>query len=100
MVCGVTISSSRTQRGGPHGNHEILPLRVTMPDGDVRLLEVVTTTISMAESPRRSTSLSLLMGRHSFLRVEGSQPVFMTSIAPRIEVLTMAGWWSTALSIL
>ncbi len=42
MVCGVTVSSSRTQRGGPHGNHEILPLRVTLPDGSVRLVEVVT----------------------------------------------------------
>lgn len=42
MVCGVTISSSRAQRGGPHGSHEILPLRVTMPDGNVRLVEVVT----------------------------------------------------------
>jgi hypothetical protein len=31
MVCGITLSSSRTQRGGPHGSHQILPLRVTMP---------------------------------------------------------------------
>jgi len=42
MVCGVTTSSSRTQRGGPHGSHQILPLRVTMPGGDVRQVEVVT----------------------------------------------------------
>jgi hypothetical protein len=42
MVCGITVSASRTQHGGPHGNHEILPLRVTMPDGNVRLVEVVT----------------------------------------------------------
>ncbi|MGA7317806.1 MAG: hypothetical protein WBX22_28005 [Silvibacterium sp.] len=41
MVCGITISPSRTQHGGPHGSHEILPLRVTMPDGNVRLVEVV-----------------------------------------------------------
>lgn len=41
MVCGVTISASRMQYGGPHGNHEILPLRVTMPGGDVQLVEVV-----------------------------------------------------------
>lgn len=41
MVCGVTISSSRTQYGGPHGNHEILPLRVNMPDGNARLVEIV-----------------------------------------------------------
>jgi len=42
VVCGVTISSSRTQPGGPHGSHQILPLRVTMPNGDVRPVEVVT----------------------------------------------------------
>ena len=42
MVCGVTTSSSRTQRGGAHGSHQILPLRVTMPNGDVRPVEVVT----------------------------------------------------------
>ena len=45
MVCGITTSSSRTQRGGPHGNHEILPLRVTMPDGNVRPVEVVTNDV-------------------------------------------------------
>ena len=42
MVCGLTLSSSRTQRGGRHGSHQILPLRVTMPNGDVRPVEVVT----------------------------------------------------------
>lgn len=41
MVCGVTASASRAQHGGPHGDHEIFPLRVTMPDGGVRLVEVV-----------------------------------------------------------
>src|SRR5215469_17205394 len=42
MVCGITVSSSRTQSGGPHGSHQILPLRVTFPDGNTRLVEVVT----------------------------------------------------------
>jgi hypothetical protein len=42
MVCGVTASASRTQSGGPHGSHQILPLRVTFPDGNTRLVEVVT----------------------------------------------------------
>jgi hypothetical protein len=42
MVCGVTISPSRTQRGGPHGSHEILPLTVVFPDGSTKLVEVVT----------------------------------------------------------
>jgi hypothetical protein len=41
MVCGITASASRAQHGGPHGDHEIFPLRVTMPDGNVRLVEVV-----------------------------------------------------------
>jgi hypothetical protein len=42
MVCGITVSASRRQYGGPQGNHEILPLRVTMPDGEVRLVKAVT----------------------------------------------------------
>lgn len=42
MVCGTTVSASRTQRGGRHGSHEILPLRVTFPNGSTRLVEVVT----------------------------------------------------------
>jgi len=42
MVCGITVSSSRTQSGGPHGSHQILPLRVAFPDGNTRLVEVVT----------------------------------------------------------
>jgi hypothetical protein len=41
MVCGITVSPSRHQRGYQHGAHEILPLRATMPDGNVRLIEVV-----------------------------------------------------------
>ncbi len=42
MVCGVTASSSRRQRGGRHGDHQVLPLRVIMPDGSTKLIEVVT----------------------------------------------------------
>lgn len=41
MVCGITVSASRAQHGGPHGSHEIFPLRVSMPDGNIRLVEVV-----------------------------------------------------------
>lgn len=32
MVCGTTISPSRTQRGGPHGSHQVLPLLVSLPE--------------------------------------------------------------------
>jgi len=42
MVCGITVSPSRTQSGGPHGSHQILPLRVTFPDSSTHLFEVVT----------------------------------------------------------
>jgi hypothetical protein len=41
MVCGVTISPSRTQRGGRHGSHEILPLLVNLPGAGSKLVEVV-----------------------------------------------------------
>lgn len=42
MVCGVTTQPSRTQYGGPHGNHEVLSLRVAFPDGGTKLIEIVT----------------------------------------------------------
>ncbi len=41
MVCGVTISPSRTQYGGPHGNHDIIPVLAHFPDGSTSLIEVV-----------------------------------------------------------
>jgi hypothetical protein len=41
MVCGVTISPSRTQRGGEHGSHHILPLQVSLPGAGSKLVEVV-----------------------------------------------------------
>jgi hypothetical protein len=42
MVCGVTVSPSRTQSGGPHGSHQILPLLVNVPGAGTKLIEVVT----------------------------------------------------------
>jgi hypothetical protein len=42
MVCGTTVSPSRTQRGGEHGSHEILPLLVNLPGAGSKLVEVVT----------------------------------------------------------
>lgn len=42
MVCGITTAPSRTQYGGPHGNHEVLSVRVPLPDHTFRLIEVVT----------------------------------------------------------
>ena len=42
MVCGTTFASSRPQRSGPHGGHQLLPLRIPLPDGSSALVEVVT----------------------------------------------------------
>jgi hypothetical protein len=42
LVCGTTISSSRTLHGGEHGDHQVLPLRVLLPGGGAQLIEVVT----------------------------------------------------------
>jgi hypothetical protein len=42
MVCGTTIGPSRPQRAGPHGGHQILPLRIPLADGRTALVEVVT----------------------------------------------------------
>lgn len=42
LVCGTTIGSSRHQRGGPHGGHQLLPLRIPLPGGRSTLVEVVT----------------------------------------------------------
>ncbi len=41
MVCGKTIGPSRVQRGGAHGDHQILPLRIPLPEGGNALVEVV-----------------------------------------------------------
>ena len=43
MVCGTTIGPSRSQRRGPHGGHQLIPLRVPIAaDGRFSLVEVVT----------------------------------------------------------
>ena len=42
MVCGTTIGPSRPQRAGPHGGHQLIPLRAPLADGRTALVEVVT----------------------------------------------------------
>ena len=42
MVCGLTTNRSRTQRGGEHGSHQVLPLMVTLPGAGSEPVEVVT----------------------------------------------------------
>jgi hypothetical protein len=42
MMCGTTIGPSRPQRAGPHGGHQLLPVRVPLADNRTALVEVVT----------------------------------------------------------
>jgi len=42
MVCGTALGPSRPQRRGPHGGHQLIPLRVPLPDGRSVPVEVVT----------------------------------------------------------
>lgn len=42
MACGITTGSSHTQRGGPHGSHQIIPVLVTFPDRSTHQIEIVT----------------------------------------------------------
>lgn len=42
MVCGTTLGPSRPQRPGPHGGHQLIPLRAPLPNGSTALVEVVT----------------------------------------------------------
>ena len=42
LVCGTTFGPSRPQEGGPHGGHQLIPLRVPLPDGTSAFVEVVT----------------------------------------------------------
>ena len=42
MVCGTTIGPSRPQRAGPHGAHQLLPVRAPLAGGRTALVEVVT----------------------------------------------------------
>lgn len=42
MACGITTSSSHTQKGGPHGDHQIIPVLVTFPDRSTHQIEIVT----------------------------------------------------------
>ena len=41
MVCGSEVRNSRTQAGGPHGDHQILALKVEVPNGKPISVEVV-----------------------------------------------------------
>lgn len=42
MVCGTTLGPSRPQRAGRHGGHQLIPLRIPLPNGTSALVEVVT----------------------------------------------------------
>ena len=42
MVCGTTVSASRTQPGYAHRDHQLLTLRVLLPGVGARLVQVAT----------------------------------------------------------
>jgi hypothetical protein len=42
MVCGEAVGNSHRQKGHKHGDHQIIPVLATMPDGSKRPIEVVT----------------------------------------------------------
>ena len=42
MVCGTTLGPSRPQRRGPHGGHQLIPVRAPIAAGRSILVEVVT----------------------------------------------------------
>ena len=42
MLCGTSTGPSQTESGGEHGDHQIIPVRVQLPDGSTRSIEVVT----------------------------------------------------------
>jgi hypothetical protein len=42
MVCGETVGNSHRQKSRKHGDHQIIPVLATMPDGSKRPIEVVT----------------------------------------------------------
>jgi TIR domain-containing protein len=66
MACGSTTAPSRTQYSGPNGNHEILPLRVTFPDGSTALVEVVTNDALDGKVTARANAQVFAYGRAFF----------------------------------
>lgn len=64
MACGTTISSSRTQHGGRHGDHQILPLRVRFPDGSTHLIEIVTNDALDGRVTARRGALVFALGQY------------------------------------
>ena len=73
MVCGTTIGPSRPQRGGRHGGHQLIPLRVPLPDGRFALVEVVTNDAldGRVTAPRGATVFAY--GQY-FLTTERQRP--------------------------
>lgn len=62
MVCGTAFGPSRPQRAGPHGSHQLIPLRVPLdPAGHSALVEVVTNDVldGHVTAPRGATVFAL-----------------------------------------
>jgi hypothetical protein len=70
MVCGTTLSSSRPQRGGPHGGHELIPVRAPLPGGTYALVEVVTNDAldGVVTAPRGASVVALGQYFHTSAR--------------------------------
>jgi len=73
MVCGTTIGPSRPQRAGRYGGHQLIPVRVPLPDGRFALVEVVTNDdlAGRVTAPRGATVFAY--GQY-FLTTERQRP--------------------------
>jgi hypothetical protein len=79
MVCGTTFGPSRPQRAGPHGGHQLIPLRVPLDDqGRSALVEVVSNDAldGRVTAPRGATVFAF----GQYFRTTFSQPPFVAGI--------------------
>ena len=78
MVCGTTFGPSRPQRAGAHGGHQLIPVRVPLPDGSSALVEVVTNDDldGRVTAPRGATVFAL----GQYYRTSSRQAPFVAGI--------------------
>lgn len=68
MVCGSEVRNSRTQAGGPHGDHQILALEVEVPNGKPISVEVVSNDDLDGKVAARTGDTVYAYGQAFFLR--------------------------------
>ena len=93
MVCGTTISPSRTQRGGRHGSHEILPLVVNLPGAGSKLVEVVINDDLDGAVTAPKGARFMRTDRRSSIRVRVLWRASTMCTARHIARRITAGWW-------